>query len=124
MERWQYLAVLAACLAVTLPLEFMGSGVYRRFRRLVRTIVPVMAVFAVWDLVAIARGHWTFNEEFTTGVVLPGGMPLEEVLFFVVVPLCGLLTYEGVRAVLQRRKPGRSARSAEESRAGSGYPRG
>jgi hypothetical protein len=29
MDRWQYLIVLAACLAITLPLEIFGDGVYR-----------------------------------------------------------------------------------------------
>jgi hypothetical protein len=31
-------------------------------------------------------------------VRLPGGIPLEEVLFFVVVPICAILTLEAVRA--------------------------
>jgi hypothetical protein len=31
-------------------------------------------------------------------VVLPGGLPLEEVLFFLVVPVASVLTLEAVRA--------------------------
>jgi hypothetical protein len=33
-----------------------------------------------------------------TGVVLPGGVPLEELVFFVVVPLAAVLTLEAVRS--------------------------
>lgn len=98
-DRWEYLAVLVACLLLTAPLEFLGAGVYRRFGAVLRTLLPVVALFGAWDLVAIARGHWTFSERFTLGFVLPGGMPVEELLFFLVVPLCALLTYEAVEKV-------------------------
>jgi lycopene cyclase domain-containing protein len=102
-DRWEYLLVLVVCLLLTAPLEYLGAGVYRRFDAVTRTLPPVVALFGVWDLVAIARGHWTFDERYTLGLVLPGGLPLEEALFFVVVPLCALLTYEAVRRVTATR---------------------
>ncbi|WP_346834034.1 lycopene cyclase domain-containing protein [Saccharothrix sp. CCNWLY140-2] len=109
-DRWQYLGVLLGCLLVTLPLEFLGAGVYRRAAVLARAVLPVVGVFAAWDVVAIARGHWTFAEEFTLGVVLPGGMPVEEVLFFVVVPVCAVLTYEAVSGMAARLERERAVR--------------
>lgn len=94
MDALRYLLILAACVAVTLPLEpVLGARVYRQPRRLLATLVPVVAVFALWDLVAVARGHWWFSPRYTTGVTL-AGLPLEEWLFFLVVPLCALLTFE------------------------------
>jgi lycopene cyclase domain-containing protein len=54
---------------------------------------PAAALFAAWDLVASARGHWSFSDRYTIGVRLLG-LPVEEWLFFVVIPLCALLTYE------------------------------
>lgn len=105
----EYLLVLAGCVLVTLPLEFiLGARVYRRPARLAAVVLPVAAVFYVWDLVAIARGHWWFNPARTSGVLLPGGVPLEEALFFLVIPLCGLLTYEAVGSVLGRRRSWRT----------------
>ena len=103
-EKWQYLIVLGLCLAITAPLELFGPGVYRQPRRLVRAIVPVAVVFLVWDAVAIAAGVWTYNGDYLTGIHLPFGVPLEEVLFFVVIPLCALLTYNAVTAMLNRSK--------------------
>jgi lycopene cyclase domain-containing protein len=102
MDHGRYLGVLAVCLLVTVPLEFLGGGVYRRPVALARTVVPVLAVFTLWDLVAIARGHWGFSPGYTTGVVLPGAVPVEEVLFFVVIPLCTVLVYEAVGAIVRR----------------------
>ncbi len=100
MRHLSYLAVLAFCLVGTLPLElWLGVRVYRQWRRLLLTLLPVVAVFVVWDLSAIAAGHWTFDPEQTTGVVLPGELPVEELLFFVVVPVCSLLSFEAVRKV-------------------------
>ncbi|MEV0675076.1 lycopene cyclase domain-containing protein [Actinosynnema sp. NPDC050436] len=103
MDRWQYAALMALCLVVTVPLEPLGAGVYRHGAgALARTLFPVVLVFGAWDLVAIARGHWTFGSEFITGVFLPGGVPVEELLFFLVIPLCALSTYEAVTGVLRR----------------------
>jgi lycopene cyclase domain-containing protein len=98
-----YLLVLAGCLAAALWLEpIFKVNVFRRWRRLLLTLLPVAAVFAAWDLAAIAAGHWRFDPAQTTGVVLPGGLPLDEVLFFLVVPLCAILGFEAVRAVLRK----------------------
>jgi lycopene cyclase domain-containing protein len=103
MRHLAYLAVLAGCLAAAVWLEpVLKVHVFRRWRRLALTVLPVAAVFVVWDLLAIAAGHWRFDRAQTTGVLLPGGLPLDEVLFFLVVPICAVLGFEAVRAVLRR----------------------
>ncbi|MEU4674273.1 lycopene cyclase domain-containing protein [Amycolatopsis sp. NPDC023774] len=100
MGKLEYLAVLGACVLVTLPLELAGARVYRRPRRLARAVVPVALVFLVWDALAIAGGVWDYAPESLTGIRAPFGIPLEEVLFFVVIPICGVLTYEAVGLTL------------------------
>lgn len=102
MDRWQYLFVLASCLVITAPLEFMGTGVYRQPRRAARAVLPVALVFIVWDALAIAAHIWTYNPRYVTGIELPAALPLEELLFFIVIPLCGLLTYSAVDGILGR----------------------
>jgi len=84
----------------TLPLELrLGTRVYARPRRLALTLLPVLPLFVAWDLYAVSRGHWDFDSRQTTGVTAPGGLPVEELLFFVVVPIAAILTLEAVRAV-------------------------
>lgn len=101
-DRWQYLALMAACLVLTLPLEFvLRARVYRRPLRLLLALIPTIVVFVIWDVVGILRGHWSYSPKFTTGIML-GVMPLEELVFFIVIPICGLLTYEAVGDVLRR----------------------
>ncbi len=103
MDRYQYLGLMAACLVLTLPLEFVfRARVYRRPVRLLRALAGPAALFVVWDLVAIARGHWTFNPRYVTGWDIPGGVPVEELAFFVAIPICALLTFEASRRTLGR----------------------
>lgn len=114
MDRWQYLIVLAACLAITAPLEIFGDGVYRQVGRAAKAVLPVAAVFVAWDVLAILGDVWTYNPRYISGFELPADIPIEEVLFFIVIPLCGLLTYNAVSTILDLRKRRRS-RSATTS---------
>ncbi len=111
MDHWQYLLVLAACLAISAPLEFFGAGVYRQIRRTAGAVLPVAVVFVIWDAIAIAAHVWTYNPRYVTGLRLPGQLPIEELLFFLVIPICGLLTYSAVNAILERLRRARTQRS-------------
>jgi lycopene cyclase domain-containing protein len=102
VRHYTYLAVLLGCLVGALWLEpVLRVNVLRRWRRLLLTLLPVVVIFTGWDLLAIAAGHWTFDRGQITGVLLPGRLPLDEVLFFLVVPVCAVLGFEAVRAVLR-----------------------
>ncbi|MEV0730001.1 lycopene cyclase domain-containing protein [Polymorphospora sp. NPDC050346] len=104
MGRLAYLAVLAGCLLAAIWLEpVFRVNVLRRWRRLLLTLLPVVVVFVAWDLAAIAAGHWSFDPDQITGIMLPGRLPVDELLFFVVVPVCAVLGFEAVRAVLRWR---------------------
>ena len=106
MARFQYLIVLGACVVVTLPLEFVfDARVWRRPRRLAAALVPAFALFVAWDLWATTTGTWDFDPGSTIGLTLPGGMAVEELGFFLVIPVCALLTLESVRNVLAGRAP-------------------
>jgi len=103
-DELQYLALMAGCLLVTVPLELViGARVWRRPRRLVLALLPAVVIFAAWDMVAISRDNWTFAERYVTGWELPGRLPVEELAFFVVIPICGLLTLEAVRRLVGER---------------------
>ncbi len=105
MDRFQYLVLMGLCVLVTLPLEFLfGARVWRRPRRLAIALTPALALFVLWDLGATATGTWDFARRYTVGIELPGGMAIEELLFFTVIPVCALLTLEAVRNILGRQK--------------------
>lgn len=100
LRHGTYLAVLAGCLLGASWLEvWPGTRVYRRIGRLARAVLPAFVLFTGWDLYAISRHHWSFDPAQTLGLVLPGGLPVEEALFFLVVPTCAVLALEAVRRV-------------------------
>jgi lycopene cyclase domain-containing protein len=98
LRKASYLGVLAGCVATTLPLEVaLGARAYRQPGRLLATVAPVAAAFAAWDVAAIRAGWWRYDPQRITGATLPGDLPVEEALFFLVVPVCAVLTLEAVR---------------------------
>ena len=100
MNQYTYLLVLALCLLGTGLLEiFLRTRVYRRWIRLLLTLAPVVFIFTHWDIYAIAQNHWTFDSDYVTGIIAVANVPLEEVLFFVAIPICSILTLEAVRSM-------------------------
>jgi len=98
-----YAVMLLFCLAGTLPLHrVFRLTLTRQPRRTALSILPVAAVFVVWDVAATRSGQWAFDAAQTVPVRV-AGLPLEEFAFFLVIPLAGLLTYEAVGVVLGRR---------------------
>ena len=99
MSRLSYLAVLAFIMLGTSWLPWAtGAAVWRKLRRLGLAVLPGFILFTVWDWYAIRSGHWSFDPERLLEVRVYG-LPLEELLFFVVIPVASVLTLEAVRAV-------------------------
>ena len=111
--HWSYAAMLAFCLVGTLPLvPAFGLQVLRQSRRLLLTVLMAGTPFLLWDLWATKVGHWSFDADQT----LPwriAGLPLEEVAFFVVIPLVAVLTFEAVRVARQRVRAAQARRRGE-----------
>jgi lycopene cyclase domain-containing protein len=102
VRHYTYLVVLAGCLVTTLPLEVvLRTRVYARWRRLLCSLAPTVLVFVTWDLWAVTTGAWSYDRRYLVGAHLLGKLPIEELLFFLVVPTCAILTLEAVR----RRRP-------------------
>ena len=74
-------------------------GVLRRIKRAMLSILPVSALFILWDAYAVRSGHWFFDREQIVGIYGPFDIPLEEYLFFVIVPLAAIMTIEAVTTV-------------------------
>lgn len=100
MIRWSYMAMLAFTVVGSFWLEIvLKVHVLARFKRLLLTITPVAIIYLGWDAYAISQKHWHFDEKQMLGIVGPLHIPLEEYLFFIIVPIAAVMTLEGVRAV-------------------------
>ncbi len=100
MLKFSYFAMLAFTVVGSFWLEVIFKvGVLRRVKRVLLTIIPTAVVFLSWDYYAVHSGHWFFDKNQVVGIYGPSGIPLEEFLFFIIVPLAALMTIEAVRAV-------------------------
>jgi len=100
VQKYGYVAMLAFTLCGSIWLElFLKVGVVRRFKRVIFSILPTALFFIIWDAYAINRVHWHFDHKQILGIFGPFDIPLEEFLFFLIVPLAALLTIEAVRTV-------------------------
>lgn len=100
----EYFIVLAVSLAGPLFLSFSKKMDFWKYpSRLLLSIGIPFVVFVAWDIVVTAAGHWSFNPGYTVGFKIYN-LPIEEVLFFVVIPFCGLFTWESVKYFMREKK--------------------
>jgi len=100
MGHYGYLAMLAFTVVGSFWLElFLKVGVLKQVRRLLLSIAPIAAIFIAWDAFAIAHHHWWFDRAQILGIYGPFRIPLEEYLFFLIIPIAGVLTIEAVKKV-------------------------
>jgi len=53
----------------------------------------IIVIYLGWDVWAVFKKSWYFDSQQILGLNLFGRVPIEEVLFFVIVPLMCVLTY-------------------------------
>ena len=100
----EYLLVLLATVFFPFLFSFdRNLGLYRHTGAMVAAIAAVFFTFGLWDVAAVQRGHWSFNPAYILGYS-PFGLPIEEWLFFIVVPFVSIFTWESVKFFLGRRK--------------------
>lgn len=100
MLKFGYLTMIVFTVVGSFWLEFfLKVRVIKRYRRALKAILPVSLIFIAWDAYAIKSGHWRFDEAQILGIYGPFSIPLEEYLFFIVVPIAAIMTIEAVRAV-------------------------
>ena len=99
-----YMLVLA--ISVFFPLVFSfypPLKFWRNSRALALTIILLVVIFGSWDMFAVWRGHWYFNPRGIYGFKIIN-LPVEEWLFFVIIPFCCIFTWEAIRFIMKKSK--------------------
>lgn len=92
----RYFFLLAGCILLTLPLEVvLKARVYARFLIALKAISLPAMLYLIWDIFATHFDHWSFSKQHASDIRI-FSLPIEEYAFFLVVPICALLTYEAV----------------------------
>lgn len=76
---------------------------YTYWKSLFPAILIVAFAFISWDQLFTQAGIWGFNQKYLMGVFL-GDLPIEEVLFFLVVPYACVFIYEVLKAYFPKRR--------------------
>lgn len=100
----KYMTALAVSGIVPFVLSFWpGLKFYRNWRSLFLSTLLILLIFGGWDVFATWRGHWSFNSQGVGNIKIIN-LPLEEVLFFVVIPFCCIFTWEAINYIKARIK--------------------
>lgn len=70
---------------------------YRNWKALFLSIAFMMALFIPWDIIFTTTGIWGFNSLYLCGLEI-GHLPIEEWMFFIVVPYACVFIYECCKA--------------------------
>lgn len=108
-QQYIYFLILALSLAGPLALSFDKKvAFYRQWRYLFPAMLLPAAIYIVWDIWFTSKGIWSFNENYIVGKKY-FGLPIEEILFFFVVPYCCVFIYECIRVYFPRLRSGKNS---------------
>jgi len=90
---YMYLYLLLLIVFVVLPnivlLYFNRKNIH--VKTLLLSLVLLFVIAVIWDYLSVRWGLWSFNDSEIIGSVF--GLPVEEYLFFVFVPLLAINVY-------------------------------
>jgi lycopene cyclase domain-containing protein len=99
-KNFTYLILLAGSILVPLLLSFDKKvQYYKKLKYIFPAILVTAIIFWAWDIRFTETQVWSFNTEYTIGLTF-WGMPIEEWLFFIIVPYCCVFIYEVLKFYL------------------------
>jgi lycopene cyclase domain-containing protein len=97
VQHFTYFLILAASLAGPFALSFDKKVAFHtKWKHLFPAMLLPALFYIAWDIFFTSSGVWGFNPDYITGARL-ANLPIEEVLFFFVVPYCCVFIYECMR---------------------------
>ena len=94
MNHYTYLFILLGALAGPFALSFDKKvHFYKKWKHVLAAMILPALFYIVWDNWFTSAGVWSFNKDYILNIFVYL-LPLEEVLFFLVVPYCCLFIYE------------------------------
>lgn len=104
-----YFTILACSFIGPLLLSFDKKvAFYKKWKFLAPAMALPAFLYIVWDVYFTRIGVWSFHPLYISGIGFMG-LPIEEVLFFFVVPYCCMFIYECVRVYFPSLRDSQSA---------------
>ncbi len=93
-KNFTYLLLMLGSWAIPLIYSFEKQvQSYTKLKYLFPAILFSGTIFIIWDLRFEELGIWKFNPDYITGIYIMN-LPIEEWLFFLVIPYCSVFIYE------------------------------
>lgn len=93
---WLYFALLISSIAIPLVLSFDKKlQFYKRWLVTIPSIVIIGLFFIIGDVCFTKIGVWGFNPRYHLNILVCG-LPVEEWLFFIVIPYASIFLHESV----------------------------
>jgi lycopene cyclase domain-containing protein len=94
MGKWTYALLLIGSILIPLLRSFETRvRFYEKWKPLFIGILVMMLIFIPWDILFTRLNVWSFNPDYVTGIYIVN-LPLEEWLFFIIIPYCCVFIYE------------------------------
>lgn len=102
MERYLYIMLNIVTLIFPLLWSFEPQIAYaKKWHALFPALLATASVFLVWDEFFTAMGIWGFNDNYLIGIYVMS-LPIEEWMFFLIVPFSSLFIYEVLNYYLSK----------------------
>ncbi len=100
--HFTYFLILLCSLAGPLVLSFDKKvHFYKKWKALFVGMILPAIFYCVWDSIFVKMGIWYFAKEKIVGFHIYN-LPIEEVLFFFIIPYCSVFVYECVRCYFSK----------------------
>jgi lycopene cyclase domain-containing protein len=92
--HYTYLALMLGSLTGPFLLSFSKYVQFKKkWKFLPIPLLSTLIYFVIWDSLFVKYGVWDFNEQYILGFKI-FGLPIEEWLFFIIIPFCCIFIYE------------------------------
>ena len=87
-----YLAILLFSISIPFVFSFHKKiEFYKKFNILPKVLIFSALPYIIWDLIFTEMGVWGFDKLYTSEFYIYN-LPIEEILFFLIIPFCCLFT--------------------------------
>ncbi len=105
-NAYTYTLILVLSMAGPLALSFDRKvAFFKKWKPLFTAMILPAVFYTIWDIIFTYLGVWSFSDKHITGVHLVN-LPIEEVLFFWIVPYCCMFIYACIEAYFPAMKSG------------------